>query len=186
MDKAMDYSGEQQFNPFEDRFSRDLRNDLSEGFAVLIETGDSGTLYETIRQYRDIELTSCYQDYLNKRIALYDQALKVISDNNYVHPIQNGIVLFNHTLFFEMHEVLEHQWYEALEGEKLVLQALIRAAGVYIKKEFGFHDAAERIADKATHVLSQYRESLADLFTVDDLISALQNLENPPPPLTIF
>ncbi len=80
------------------------------------------------------------------------QALEIIR-GGITDPIQQAVVLWNLGLFFEVHEVLEHVWYTAEGKMKATLQALIRAAGVYIKREYGFNDSADRIAAKAIPVL---------------------------------
>lgn len=178
----MTQSNELQFNPFEDRLSRDLRNDLSEGFAHLIETGSSENLDATVTHYRmQFNSQSCYADYLNARTTSYQKAVEEIKELGSIPPVQQAIVLWNHKLFFEMHEVLEHAWYDAIEPEKQILQALIRSAGVYIKSEYGFNDSAERIAAKARPVLLEHQQQLNTLFDVEKLLKALQSpLEEPP------
>ncbi len=107
---------EQLFNPFEDRLSRDIRNDLSEGLAKAIETGSSEKLKETVEQYRRQPLAQCYKEYLEARYARYEKGLETIN-RGIKDPIQQGLVLWDLELFFEVHEVLEHTWYSA-EGNK--------------------------------------------------------------------
>lgn len=174
----------QDFNPFEDRLSRDLRNDLSEGFATAIESGDNTKLNETIAHYRDMQIDACYREYLEDRYLRYQQALKIIqNDKERIDvTIHQALVLWDHELFFEVHEVLEHSWYSAEGQLKLTLQALIRAAGVYIKREYGFSDVANRIGAKAIPVLTANSNFLSQYFEVEKLTTALQN-EDPPPKL---
>ncbi|MFW2367459.1 MAG: DUF309 domain-containing protein [Desulforhopalus sp.] len=174
----------QNFNPFEDRLSRDLRNDLSKGFAAAIESGDNTKLLETVAYYRGIHIDDCYSEYLEDRYEHYQQALKTIqNDKNKIDDtIHQALVLWDHELFFEVHEVLEHSWYSAEGQLKLTLQALIRAAGVYIKREYGFSDAAARIGAKAIPVLTANSKFLDQYFEVEKLTTALQS-EDPPPKL---
>lgn len=174
----------QNFNPFEDRFSRDLRNDLSEGLAAAVESGDNTKLIETVSYYRNLHLEGCYRDYLEDRHDRYQAALKIIQDDadSIDDPIHQALVLWDQELFFEVHEILEHSWYSAEGNVKLTLQALIRAAGVYIKREYGFFDAAVRIGAKAIPVLTANSNLLGKYFEVEKLTTALQN-EGPPPKL---
>jgi uncharacterized protein len=178
---------DQLFNPFEDRLSRDIRNDLSEGLAEAVETGSDKKLTKIVDNYRQQPLEEYYQEYLEDRYNRYRQALKIIhgmTDAMTDDPIRQGIVLWNLGLFFEVHEVLEHAWYSAEGNMKLTLQALIRAAGVYIKREYGFNDSARRIADKAIPILEENQDILEAYFKVNKLTSALGNPESMPPILS--
>jgi hypothetical protein len=67
---------------------------------------------------------------------------------------------------------------------KAILQALIRAAGVYIKREYGFNESAARIAAKAIPVLEANGHILEQYFKVKNLIFALKNLDDLPPTLS--
>ena len=163
----------QLFNPFEDRQSRDIRNDLSSGLATAVETGNSDKLTEIIAQLRQQPLADYYQDYVEDRYDRYQQALARI-EGKITDPIEQGVVLWNLGLFFEVHEVLEHAWYLAQGEMKETLQAVIRAAGVYIKREYGFADAADRIAAKAIPVLAANEDTLCAYFKVEELTFALQ------------
>ena len=174
----------QLFNPFEDRLSRDIRNDLSEGLAEAVETCSSDKLTQIVENFRLQPLAAdYYRDYLEDRYARYEQALKVISVDM-TDPIRQALVLWDLGLFFEVHEVLEHAWYSSEGNMKLTLQALIRAAGVYIKLEYGFNDSAKRIAAKAIPVLEANQDILEVYFKTEKLTSALKNLEALPPILS--
>ncbi|MGB3225297.1 MAG: DUF309 domain-containing protein [Desulforhopalus sp.] len=170
------------FNPFEDRLSRDIRNNLSEGLAEAVEKGNSDKLNNVVANYRQQHLPVCYLDYLENRYACYKTALQVIQ-GKITDPIHQGIVLWNLGLYFEVHEVLEHVWYSAEGDMKATLQALIRAAGVYIKLEYGFNDSASRIAAKAIPVLKANKYILDNYFETDKLITALKALPHLPPKL---
>jgi len=172
---------EQLFNPFEDRLSRDLRNELSEGFAVAVETGNADTLADIVKKYRRQPLAECYRSYLEDRRARYEKALAAIP--GITDPIHRSLILWDLGLLFEVHEVLEHAWYTAEGRMKLTMQALIRAAGVYIKREYGYHDAAARIAEKAIPVLEENRALLEGYFNPKKLIAALASPDASPPQL---
>ena len=165
---------ERFFNPFEDRQSRDIRNDLSEGLAEAVETGNLDKLHKIVENYRQQHLADYYLNYLEDRYERYLKALEIIHDE-VTDPIQQGLVLWNLGLFFEVHEVLEHVWYSADGKMKAILQALIRAAGVYIKREYGYKESANRIAAKAITVLEANRDTLDIYFKTETLTSALKN-----------
>ncbi len=173
---------EQLFNPFEDRLSRDIRNELSEGLALAIQSGSLEKLANIVGKYRERRLARCYTAYIDDRYARYEQALAVILPG-ITDPIHQGLILWDLGLYFEVHEVLEQAWYSAKGRTKLTMQALIRAAGVYIKREYGFQEAAARIAAKSIPVLEENRALLETYFQPDKLISALASPDTPPPRL---
>jgi uncharacterized protein len=170
------------FNPFEDRLSRDIRNNLSEGLAEAVETGNSDKLISIVENYGQQHLPRYCLDYLEDRYTRYRTALQLIQ-GNITDPIHQGIVLWNLGLFFEVHEILEHVWYSAEGDMKATLQALIRAAGVYIKLEYGFNESASRIATKAIPVLEANRNILDKYFKTEILIGALKDPQLLPPEL---
>lgn len=171
-----------EFNPFEDRLSRDIRNDLSEALVACIESGNREILDETSIRYSSQTLDSCYTNYLEKRLSNYELALDRITPT-VIDPINRAVILWNLHLFFEVHEILEHVWYDATGDYKKLLQALIRAAGVYIKLEFGYSQAASNIANKAIPVLQDNRQLLEAHIDPNVLISALGDLNQDPPQL---
>jgi predicted metal-dependent hydrolase len=95
--------------------------------------------------------------------------------------VRQGLILWDLQLFFEVHEVLEHAWHGAEGGRRRLLQALIRAAGVYIKLEFGQSRQAAGLAEKACAGLEENRDALREYFAPEELIAALRSL-NPTPP----
>lgn len=169
-----------EFNPFEDRYSRNVRNDLSSEFAAAIESQNTDRLVTKVEFYKSQNLAPCYQQYIDDRYARYQTALSTLVHQP-ADPIVQGIVLWNNGLFFEFHEVLEQAWMKADGTEKLLLQALIRAAGVYIKREYGYNEPAARIAAKAVAVLREYGSALSACRNVDTLIAALEADDAPPP-----
>ena len=78
--------------------------------------------------------------------------------------------------------MLEQAWHRAEGGRRRLLQALIRAAGVYIKLEFGQARQAAGLAEKACAGLEENRDALRAYFAPEELIAALRSL-NPTPPL---
>ena len=98
-------------------------------------------------------------------------------------PFAQGVELWNERLFFELHEVLEHAWYHAEGDHKLLLQAMIRAAGVYVKLEYGYVRQAAKMAGKAREVLENSRDILRQYFDPEELLTALASLDPVPPRL---
>ena len=170
----------QPFDPFRDRLSRDIRNDLS---ASLLDCMDKGTLAPAHR-IAELYLTAQpgpeHVAYINDRLVRYGQFLSQVSEGpNDV--LWQGLLLWDLGLFFEVHEILEHAWLHAQGEEKALLQAMIRAAGFYIKSEFGFLDGAHKLAAKALPVLEAHRERLAGYCEPERLLTALRERHAQPP-----
>ena len=175
--------GDEIFNPFEDRFSRDLRNELSSALATAIETGDRSALERVVEKYQTQDLAPHYRNYLEERSKRFNEALCTI--NREQDPIEQAVILWNQGLFFEVHEVLEHAWYTAEGEHKLTLQALIRAAGSYVKKDCGYLEPAKKIAGKSWPVLLANKDFLNFFFDPTPLIAALKNPDLDAPKLQV-
>lgn len=171
----------QLFDPFQDRKSRDIRNNLSTALFESIDSGDKTKVNNVAKSYGDLSLATHYREYIAIRLEKYEEALQVISggDND---PIWRALVLWNLELFFEVHEVLEHAWYGAQGEDKLLLQALIRAAGVFLKRELGYDAQAQKIAAKAIAVLER-TTLLTEYCDVTILVDALAKPGSPAPKL---
>lgn len=175
---------ESVFQPFTDRLSRDIRNDLSESFVTVLKDKSLTPARQTADRYISADLARCYIDYIENRLQCYARALeKIAGSNNNADPLWQSLVLWDEKLFFEVHEILEHAWLQTEGEEKLFLQAMIRAAGVYIKIDAGYYDPAVRIASKALPVLERNRDRLARYTDPNVLIEALRQLSHPPPQL---
>lgn len=174
---------DQLFNPFTDRLSRDIRNDLSSSLVECLETGELSPAEEVARRYLADHAQPPYADYIRQRLQRYEQALETIHGNS-DDPIWRSTVLWNLELFFEMHEVLEHAWYTAQGDTKRIMQALIRAAGVYVKLGCGYQPQARKMADKAIEVLSAHQDFLNRYFEPEPLLEALRELDPKPPRLS--
>lgn len=171
-----------QFDPFGDRLSRDIRNDLSATMATMLDQLDLAPAQEVAERYLEMNLESSYKEYISERLSRYQSALKVIQ-NGPTDVFWRALVLWDRKLFFEMHEILEHAWYRAKGDEKKILQAMIRAAGVYIKLEYGYIAAARKMAKRALPALLEQNNFLARYFDPARLITALLNLDPDPPRL---
>lgn len=171
------------FEPFQDRLSRDVRNALSRALALALAEGNPAPFETEAASLLSRELNRCYKDYIESRLNRYRQAFARIGPGDR-DPFRQGLVLWDLQLFFEMHEVLEHAWYHAEGSRKAVLQAMIRAGGVYVKLEYGYTRQAAKIAAKALAVLEGNRDLLEEYFPPGDLLQALRTLA-PHPPLLL-
>ncbi len=171
-----------RFNPFTDRLSRDIRNALSSTLMRCLAAGTVDPAREVAQGFLANKPLPFYVRYIEDRLERYEQATGIIGSAA-SDPIRQALVLWDLELFFEMHHVLELTWYHAEGEEKQLLQALIRAAGMYIKLEYGFIAQARKIAAKALPVLERQRHVIAAYFPPDILIEALRSLQPTPPKL---
>jgi len=94
--------------------------------------------------------------------------------------LAKALILWNLGLFFEVHEILEQAWHGARGAEKEILQALIRAAGFYIKGEYGYFEAGAKMAARAVAALEKNRQDCAG-FELNTLLESLRKLDPIPP-----
>ncbi|MEW6594971.1 MAG: DUF309 domain-containing protein [Thermodesulfobacteriota bacterium] len=172
-----------QFDPLNDRLSRDIRNQLSEAFAEALAAGNLAPVNTVAAHYRASALAPFYEAYIAARLARYQQAFHVIRANGVDDVLARGLVLWDLDLFFEVHEILEHAWHHARGTEKEIYQAMIRAAGMYIKLAMGQPEAARKMATKAVAVLERYRAQMPACLPLDRLLAALKALDPQPPRL---
>lgn len=130
---------------------------------------------------KDIE--EWHRDYVKERLARYENALHTIADEKIVAVLEKALVLWDLELFFEVHEILEHAWLSAQGLDKLILQAMIRAAGVYIHLDHGNSKGAQKMAARAVATLSANREFVSRFFDIDLLLDKLRLLDPVPPKL---
>lgn len=176
---------EAKFEPFMDRLSRDIRNDLSETIFQVLQTRSVDPAEKVAIGYIRENLAQCYVDYIHQRLQRYEAVLaqeKVLDSGDI---LWQTLLLWDEQLFFEVHEVLEESWLREQGKKKLFLQAMIRAAAVYIKLEHGYRPAAKKIAGKAIPVLQDNRDLLKKYIIPDVLIESLVTLRQPPPKLLL-
>ena len=170
------------FEPFQDRLSRDIRNGLSNALSQALAEGDMHPVEAMAQSLLAEDLNRCYCDYIQGRLERYCLGFAEIQRGG-KDPFWQGLVLWDLQLFFEVHEVLEHAWYHAQGNRKLLLQAMIRAAGVYIKLEYGYSRQAAKMAEKAVEVLEKNVDVLRAYFAPEELLLALRTLSPAPPVL---
>jgi len=168
------------FDPFQDRLSRDIRNDLSSSLGMVMQEKKMKAPLAVAERYLKQDLAPCYREYIRSRLSRYEAFLKELRQGP-GDIISQALILWDLRLFFEVHEVLEQAWMKAVGEEKKVLQAMIRAAGVYIKIESGYPDSAEKIARRALPVLEGHKKIIAPYFNPERLLRCLRDLALPPP-----
>jgi len=171
------------FDPLNDRLSRDIRNQLSVAFAEALAKGAMAPVEEVTARYRASGLAPIYEAYIADRLILYLQALEVIGADGVEDAFPRALVLWDLGLFFEVHEILEHAWRLAHGAEKEILQAMIRAAGFYIKLAMGQPEAASKMAAKAANAMEQHRALAETKLPLEPLLNALKSVDPRPPKL---
>lgn len=151
---------DQSFDPFRDRLSRDIRNDLSRSLLSCLQEQRLQPAQMVAQRYLAQNSGQAQVAYIEERLKRYavflERAVQGTADALWL-----GLLLWELELYFEVHEILEHEWRQATGENKKFLQAMIRAAGVFIKGEYGFEHAAASLAAKALPVLEANRSRLA-------------------------
>jgi len=172
------------FDPRNDHTAREIRNQLARAFVKLLEpSADLGPIIELAAHLSYRHPQDVYTEYIKDRQHHYAAAKSDINTQKITDDFQLALVLWDHQLFFETHEVLESLWKAATGNRKLMLQALIRAAGYYIHLASGNRAGAGKMAARACEVLGKYRDELPHIPGLDRLIKCLKDQEAEPPKL---
>ena len=67
-----------QFEPFQDRLSRDIRNDLAAAMGAMLEQQDIGPVQKVADRYLDRALAPWYREYIVDRLQRYRSVLEVL------------------------------------------------------------------------------------------------------------
>lgn len=96
---------------------------------------------------REVQQVTLAEEFLPERpeivakLVLYGTALdgwaQDESASDIALALRKGAVLFNHHLFFEVHEVLEVQWIQEVDPERRFLQGLIQIAVAFYHQSNG-------------------------------------------------
>jgi hypothetical protein len=170
------------FDPFNDRLSRDVRNSLSEAFVTSLEQGKRNAYLELSQHWFDKGLADTYREYIQDRIRRYDLAFQQIQQEQINDARIQALILWNHGLFFEVHDILESIWHKTQGDEHQAIQGLIKAAGVYVHREYNRTGSAQRLAAKSVDLLRTYAGILGFVSNLGVLIEALKT-NNPQPPV---
>ncbi len=128
-------------------------------------------------------LQPIHKQYIDNRIGGYTRTLEKIISGNITAPFSRALVLWDEKLFFEVHEILEHEWLNSEGAAKLIFQAMIRAAGMYIQLARGNIKGATSMAAKAVETFDNNRSEVPDILNIDLLLSKLRNVDPIPPKL---
>lgn len=172
-----------KFDPFQNRLCRDIRNDLSESMMEVIIKTDLAILTPIVKKYTNKDIEPYLHDYIDDRLNRYGKVIAQIKASE-IRPDDTfaiAALLWDQELFFEVHEWLEKQWLKATGTGKIILQAVIRAAGTYVHLEHGRREGAKKMADKAVASLVQYQPMVPASFKVEVLIAKLKALDPVPP-----
>lgn len=174
-----------RFDPFTNRLCHDIRNGLSDAFMAALDSLSDRPCREKAAALRQNELPEVCRRYISERLRRYGRIISELQRSSDLHPIEKAALLWNQGLFFEVHDLLEREWLTATGTEKEILQALIRAAGVYIHLEHGNNRGAEKMAARAHAVLSRHQQAIVRIRNLDQLLEKLAAV-NPEPPVLVI
>ena len=150
------------FDPFNSRQARDIRNSLSKSFLQALAEKDPDLYREKADEYLAQNLEQSFQGYVTERRKEYNSVFDCIIRKGTDEKIEQAGLLWDHGLYFEMHELLEEVWATAEGARRKGLQGLIRAAGMKIHAENNNLKAAASMGRKARVDLDLYGKSLSD------------------------
>ena len=170
-----------KFDPFNDRFARDIRNGLS---AALVESLPELDQVAKVRDtfLGDDRLLPHHKAYINERFLRYQAVQEVVTKYQLGDIACRSLAMWDEQLFFEVHECLEGEWYPAPAGDrKKALQALICAAGTFVHLERGNKKGAGKMSARALKGLNDFGHALPELgAALQTLISCMTNPTTPP------
>lgn len=165
-----------QFNPFENRTDRDVRNFLGSAFIGALHRADPGLVAQVASTLRQTTLPDPAQRYISARLNRYAGVLDKISSD----PILSADIyavaslLWDKALFFECHEWLEQNYKDVQGQEKKILQAMIRTAGTFELLAYNREKAAVSVAVKALSVLESHGLHVPESFNIQPKITRLK------------
>ena len=171
------------FDPFNNRLARDIRNTLSEAFVDALTAMDPSEYRNIAQKWLAGNLDDGYAVHIKDRLERYAQAIEEIDAGGINDAKIRTLVIWNHGLFFEVHDHLERIWQSTSGDERQALKGLIQAAGVYIHLEYNHRRAAERLAIKSADRIQKYAACLSFIENLNLLIHKLRALEIVPPRL---
>jgi len=178
-----DSHGLPEFDPFQNRLCRDIRNELSERLMAILDGAGGEMLSSIAESYTSGNIKPFMREYIDDRLSRYQTVIKQIRSAKIPRDETYGIalLLWDQELFFEVHEWLEKRWLEARGTDKSILQALIRAAGTYVHLKHGRMVGAKKMAVRAVETLLQHKEMVPPIFNVEVLVAKLAALDPVPP-----
>jgi hypothetical protein len=166
----------QQFDPFNDRLARDIRNGLSTALIRGLDQSNPNLVHDVAAGFLGRNLAPCYTEYIQARLRHYDEIFAETGKDGETDIFPQALILWDKGLYFEVHERLETLWLKATGTRRLALQGMIRAAGAYVKWQSGQQEAARKMAAKAATALIKNRAALPQqIQDLDVLIRVLQD-----------
>jgi hypothetical protein len=172
------------FDPFQDREARKIRNTLSTTFLTSLQTLDPAPFEAAGHHLLQQQSAAGKRSYILDRLHRYRRCLAAVQRKKLTTALAQSVILWDEGLFFEVHEILEGQWIEAEGRRKAALQGLIRAAGFYILLESGRRQGAEKMAARAVQALEADLDALPGFPSPALLLAKLRNLDPLPPKLS--
>ena len=165
------------FDPFSDRPSRTVRNELAIKLEACIARGEvfGDPPQDLVQQFPQPPYTA----YLQDRVERYRSATREMLTTD-AGPVAQAAILYRHGLYFESHEILEPYWLATAGRKREGLKGLIQAIGVDVHREAGHAAAAESLARKAVARLRRFGDALGDqqAINIDELLSRLTLMIN--------
>lgn len=171
------------FDPFQDRAARDIRNTLSTAFRNALKDEHSAPFEAAGKHLLQQEIAEGKQAYILDRLGRYRKCFADIRRKKIKTVLEQAFILWDEGLFFEVHEILEGLWIKAEGRQKSALQGLIRAAGFYILLEGGRRQGAEKMAARAVQALQADLTALPYFPAPALLLAKLRDLDPVPPKL---
>jgi len=171
------------FDPFQDRQARQIRNALSKAFVQSLRDHSASAFETAGNTLLKQEISAGKKAYILDRLSRYRKCISTIEQQGTKELLQQSFILWDAELFFEVHEMLEGAWMKAQGREKAALQGLIRAAGVYILMAGENRQGVEKMAAKAVQALEENLTALAYFPSPHLLLTKLKNLDPLPPKL---
>ena len=156
---------------------------LAETFVDALRQVDKSGYQQAAEQWLVKNLDVEYSTYIQDRLNRCDRVFNQIQKNRVKNAKLQALIIWNHGLFFEVHEHLERIWQKAAGDEYQALKGLIQAAGVYIHLEYNYRAAAEKLAIKSSDRIQKYADCLAFIANLNMLLEKLKNLDSAPPQL---
>lgn len=171
------------FDPYSNRTARDIRNTLSRAFVRALAAGNPDPFIDEGNKWLETDPGPACRIYIQDRLQRFGAVLTEIKLQRISDPLHKAVVVWNHGLFFEVHEQIEDFWHESTGGLHRALQGLILAAGVYVHLEAGNGSAAAGLAGKAGKWLGLHGNQLPRIANLDALTERLRSLHRNPPVL---
>ena len=176
----------QGFDPYADRADRDIRNELSKAFVQALEEGRPGPFAALAEKWLKTGPPAPCIEFIQDRLPRYQAVLEEVKRAGITDPLHRAAVIWNHGLFFEVHEQIEDFWHESVGGRHRALQGLILTAGVYVHLEAGNRSAAQKLAQKAETMLTAQGNQLPEIANLSILMEKIRSLDPDPPRIEIL